>query len=207
MSDAAEPGLWARKRSDARIEITDTALRLFAERGFDATTIDHIVAEVGISRRSFFRYFGTKEDIVFGDLAAVGLALADALEAQPLSVLPWDALRAAFLTLRPDQKSAARDLEVQLLLRTSASLRARHMEKHQQWLVLLVPNVARRLLSARSPESNATLAPDAATHAAAHALVSAMLACLDSAFTIWAERGGDGDLVELYDAAVEAVRG
>ena len=206
MSDAAAPGLWARKRSDARVEITETALRLFAERGFDATTIDHIVAEVGISRRSFFRYFGTKEDIVFGDLAAVGRQLAAALDEQPLSVPPWDALRAAFLSLGADSHSAARDLEVQLLLRTSASLRARHMEKHQQWLELLAPNIALRLQCARDGVSSEQ-APDAATQAAAHAVVSAMLACLDSAFTVWAERRGADDIVELYDAAVAAVRG
>lgn len=176
-------------------------MRLFVDNGFDATTIDQIVSAVGISRRSFFRYFGTKEDILFGDLAELGIRLRDALEAQPAEVQPWDALRAAFLTLRPEASDSVRDLEIQRLLGTSASLRARHVEKHQQWLALLAPDIARRLA-----RNHGLTEPDATAAAAAHALVSAMLACLDSAMAVWAQGGGEGDLVEIYDAAVLAVR-
>ena len=47
--------LWQRSRQAAYAEITSTAMRLFLEQGFEHTTIDQIVAEAGISRRSFFR--------------------------------------------------------------------------------------------------------------------------------------------------------
>lgn len=176
-------------------------MRLFVDNGFDATTIDQIVSAVGISRRSFFRYFGTKEDILFGDLGELGRQLRDSLEAQPPAVGPWDALRAAFLSLRPEASDSLRDLEVQRLLQTSTSLRARHVEKHQQWLALFAPDIARRVARSRGLDQ-----PDAAAAASAHALVSAMLACLDSAMAVWAQNGGDGDIVDLYDAAVKAVR-
>ena len=72
--------LWARSRQAAYAEITAIAMGLFLEQGFEQTTIDQIAAKAGISRRSFFRYFGTKEDIVLGDLAADGERMRDALE-------------------------------------------------------------------------------------------------------------------------------
>ena len=61
------PTLAERKRQVAREHIEETALRLFVERGFDETTIADIADAAGISTRTFFRYFATKEDVVFAD--------------------------------------------------------------------------------------------------------------------------------------------
>jgi AcrR family transcriptional regulator len=59
-----------------RDEIVDAAFRLFAARGYDATAVDDIAAEAGISRSTFFRSFGSKEGVIFPDhdtlLAQVG---------------------------------------------------------------------------------------------------------------------------------------
>jgi AcrR family transcriptional regulator len=57
-------GLRARKKAATEQAIVDAAMKLSAERGFAATTIDDIAAAAGIGRRTFFRYFPTKEDIV-----------------------------------------------------------------------------------------------------------------------------------------------
>lgn len=51
--------------------IPDAALRLLLEQGFDATSVDQLAAAAGISRSTFFRRFGTKEDMVFADMEAV----------------------------------------------------------------------------------------------------------------------------------------
>ena len=63
---------------------------LFVKQGFDATTTMQIAEEVGISSRSFFRYFASKEDLVLGHLAPQGEVVASALAAQPADASPWD---------------------------------------------------------------------------------------------------------------------
>ena len=56
-----QPGLRQRKRQQIRERLTRTAVALFLERGFEATTLDDIAAAADISRRSFFHYFASKE--------------------------------------------------------------------------------------------------------------------------------------------------
>jgi len=57
---APAPG---RRRATSRQELEETAFGLFAARGFEATTVDEIAAAAGIGRRTFFRYFPSKNDI------------------------------------------------------------------------------------------------------------------------------------------------
>ena len=61
------PGLRERKKQKTRWAIQEHALRLFAEQGYEATTVDQIAAAAEISPSTFFRYFPTKEDLVIED--------------------------------------------------------------------------------------------------------------------------------------------
>ena len=56
---------WAQKRARGRLKVREAAFALFAERGFEATTIEEIAERSGVSRRSIFRYFEGKEGIFF----------------------------------------------------------------------------------------------------------------------------------------------
>ncbi len=172
-------------------------MRLFTEHGFEATTVEEIAVAAGISRRSFFRYFETKEDVVLGDLDALGGAVKVALEARPPDEAAWPALRAAFLALRGPDHSPAADLAAAKVWHAAPSLRARHLEKHLRWQELLAPDISRRL----------GLPPGPGPDPRARAVVAAALACLDTAVDAWRERDGRADLEELFDQAVAAVRG
>jgi AcrR family transcriptional regulator len=194
----AGASLWERSRQAAYAEITGVAMRLFLEQGFEQTTIDQIAATAGISRRSFFRYFGTKEDVVLGDLAGQGEVLRDALEAVPLATGPWDALRAALRAVEALTPEAGVTLKISRMMYETPSLRSRSIEKHLHWQTLLVPNIRARLAAAGLAAADAALA--------APAIVASAIACLDVAGEQWTSGGGTGDLAELYDTAVAAVR-
>jgi AcrR family transcriptional regulator len=62
--EAPPLGLRERKKERVREQLLDAAVKLFSKKGFDATTIDDIVGAVEVSRRTFFRYFDTKEDVL-----------------------------------------------------------------------------------------------------------------------------------------------
>ncbi len=72
-------GLRERKKQATRLAIHEAGMRLFAEHGFAATTIDQIAEAANVSRATVFSYYATKEDIVFGDAPAALDALRAAL--------------------------------------------------------------------------------------------------------------------------------
>ncbi|UOE43611.1 TetR/AcrR family transcriptional regulator [Agromyces larvae] len=188
--------LWTRTRRAVYDEITRTAMELFLEQGFEQTTIDQISAAAGISRRSFFRYFGTKEDIVLGDLASQGVLVQRSLEAVPLSVPPWEALEQALWQVADLNGDLDAARKVAVMMYGTPSLRARSIEKHLHWQELLVPNIQRRLEAAGGDP----LDPAAA------AIVASAIACLDIAGQAWLREPGS-DLRQLYRRATRAVRG
>jgi AcrR family transcriptional regulator len=80
-------------------ELTDVALELFTERGFDHVSVDDIAAAVGVSQRTFFRYFPVKEDVVLHVLDESGPIIRQALADRPADEPHLQALRHAFLAV------------------------------------------------------------------------------------------------------------
>ncbi|AMY21311.1 MULTISPECIES: TetR family transcriptional regulator [Nocardiaceae] len=73
-----------------RLDVMSAALELFESRGFDATTVDQIADRAGISRRTFFRQFRSKDDVVFVDHDVTLAAVRDSLARSELP--PYDAV-------------------------------------------------------------------------------------------------------------------
>ncbi|ANP51232.1 AcrR family transcriptional regulator [Streptomyces griseochromogenes] len=189
--------LWDRSRQVAAQAILDTAVRLFAEQGYEQTTIAQIAREAGISQRSLFRYFGTKEDLVCGDQEALGLLLKRTVEQQPAEVSVWDALRAGFEVVLTADHTPERVLELSRLIFDTPSLHARYIEKRLRWQAELVPVIQARLGTGSGP----------AVDAPAKAIVATVFACVDTASELWARSDGRLDLADLYDQCLAAVRG
>jgi TetR/AcrR family transcriptional regulator, regulator of mycofactocin system len=74
---------WDRRRRLVALDIEAIALELFAESGFDAVTVDQIARAAGISESTFFRYFPTKEDVLFAMPRRVAMRICDEVDARP----------------------------------------------------------------------------------------------------------------------------
>jgi AcrR family transcriptional regulator len=86
-------GLRERKKQRTREQIVDAATRLFAERGYEATTIADIAAAADIAPRTFFGYFQSKEAVVFHDADRDYDSLAATLAGRPQGEYAFTALR------------------------------------------------------------------------------------------------------------------
>ena len=89
----ARPGLRERKKLQTHEKIERVALQLFAERGYDETTLADIADAADISRRTIFAYFESKEDILFCDEPLLYERLEQTLTQRPPSATTVDALR------------------------------------------------------------------------------------------------------------------
>ena len=99
MGDRPQTGLRERKKLATREALHEAALRLFAERGYRATTVADIADAANVSERTFFRYFRSKEDVALQDLGRLLPRLEQAIRERPSSEPPLRALLNAFLGL------------------------------------------------------------------------------------------------------------
>jgi mycofactocin system transcriptional regulator len=182
----AGPG---RRRVTSRAELEQTAFTLFAVRGFEATTVDEIAAAAGIGRRTFFRYFPSKNDIPWGafedELERMRLRLRECPPEVPL----MDAIRLAlidFNQVTPAQAPLHRR-RMELILRVPA-LFAYSTLRFTAWREVIAQFVAER--TGRGPGD---LAPQAIAHAILGVSVAAYERWLDDP---------EADLGALLDDAV-----
>jgi mycofactocin system transcriptional regulator len=178
-----------RPPATSREELERMAMLLFSEHGFDATTVDDIAAAAGIGRRTFFRYFGSKNDVVWGRFAEGLTDLRSSLAAAPDDVALGEALRqaiVAFNALAPAQVPVHRQ-RMSLIL-TVSSLQAHSTLMYAEWRAVVSTFVA-----ARTGAAPADLLPQLAGHL--------MLGAAVAAYEHWLA-DEQSDLAQLLDRTV-----
>ncbi|GAB3660776.1 TetR family transcriptional regulator [Actinocorallia lasiicapitis] len=182
-----------RKRQVVREELGEVALKLLAAQGFEATTIEQIVAAAGVSRRTFFRYFKSKEDVIIEFLGDLGEFVRAALAARPEDEPPLPALRAAFtpavaLMGEFPQKSVS----LAKLTLCTPVLRGRYLDRQAELRRGLAAELVRR---AGAPAGDLRLELTAAV----------ALSAFDLTLERWADGGGGDDLAAMLDEAFAAI--
>jgi TetR/AcrR family transcriptional regulator, regulator of mycofactocin system len=191
VSGTGHPG---RRRATSRAELEQAAFALFAARGFDGTTVDEIATAAGIGRRTFFRYFPSKNDIPWGAFEDELERMRVRLKACPPEVPLADALRVAlidFNRVAPAQVPLHRR-RMELILRVPTLL-AHSTLRFTAWREVVAEFVAER--TGRRPD-------DLAPQAIAHAVLGVAIA----AYEHWLDYP-DADLGALLDEAMRELSG
>ena len=138
-------GLRERKKAKTHAAIQEEALRLFREQGYDATTVEQIAEAAEVSPSTFFRYFPTKEDVVFYDV--LDPPMVESFRAQPRELNPIQAMRqafrAVFATLSAEE--LARQQERKALLFAVPELRAAWLGELANTVQLIAALIAERV--------------------------------------------------------------
>jgi TetR/AcrR family transcriptional regulator, regulator of mycofactocin system len=173
--------------------IEKAALELIAVQGFEETPVEDIAAAAGISRRTFFRYFGSKNDIPFGDyetlLEALETHLSSTDPKQPILEVIADAVM-QFNRVHTDGSVAHRE-RMTLIMRTP-SLRANAALRQDEWVAVLARFAAERLGTTAD-----SLGPRLVAHVA--------LGASNAAYEQWLQ-DDDADLADLMRRAFASVR-
>ncbi|WP_432986430.1 TetR/AcrR family transcriptional regulator [Dactylosporangium sp. CA-233914] len=184
-------GLRERTRRAVREEIAEAALELFVARGYDATTIDDVAAAVGMSQRSVFRYFATKEDIVVGKLDLGAEEMLGVLRARPGDEPVWASLRRLFDVVDAREGRGSVKPIVRMVFETPALLAV-----YLQRLQILQDDVVKVLLER---------AEYAADDPAPRALTAAAFGCLVAAQHAWLASGADEPMTRWIDRAMDTL--
>ena len=185
----SSPGLRERKKRKTRWAIQEHALRLFAQQGYDATTVEQIAEAAEISPSTFFRYFKTKEDVIIED--EYDPMLVEFFTAAPAGDSPLATLRSAMRAAFAQMDAAEREkiLTRTKLIMSVPALRARSFDNLAATIRVISEGLAIRL---------GRTADDFAIHTFAGACLGALL----PAIFRWVESDGAEDLEELVDQAL-----
>ena len=144
--EASERPRVGRAPSTTHAELSHTALQLFMDRGFDATTVDDIAREAGIGRRTFFRYFPSKNDLPWGEFDRLLDRMRTNLAGMPDDIPLMEQLRQAIVEFNrvPEVEWEYHRRRMELLLHVPTLL-AHSTLRYASWRQVVAEHVARRL--------------------------------------------------------------
>ncbi|ABK67066.1 TetR/AcrR family transcriptional regulator [Mycobacterium avium] len=181
-----DSGLRDRNKMRTRLRLNSEAIRLFAERGYDDTSVQDIADAAEVSLRTLFRYFSGKDEILFArdyDLSE----FFDNLSRQPAAVPALHAIRTAYT----QQRALTREetdviLQFRRAVAGNAALQGRFLDLQHRFRHQLARALAKRAGRRKPTEADEVAAATAQT-------------LLDLAFSRWTDRGGRGSLAHLVD--------
>ena len=191
---AAKVSLREKHTTETRQRILDVAIDLFIAQGFAATTVDEIAAAADVSPRTFFRYFPTKEALIFHDL-----------EARLEQLTTW-------IAERPADEPAFRSL-LHVLCRTVDDAVDGGPERRELIVTLVrerpaLQNYQRTTIHDHTERQVTTLLAERAglppDDLGIRVLVATMGACCDIALREWSEQGATGAFAPVFLATLRA---
>ena len=186
---AAGPRRRGRPRGTSARELELISLRLFSELGFEDTTVERIAAEAGVSRRTFFRYFDSKANVLWSEFDAEVGTIRDALAQVPPDVPMLDAIREAVVTANHYQAEDVPELRMRMNLLSSVPALEDSAEVHYDAWEREISDFA----AGRIGQPAGSLFP--------RAVGRATLAVCRAAYEDWSARA-DADLTVYLDAAL-----
>jgi AcrR family transcriptional regulator len=183
-----------RKKLETRTALEEAALRLFGEKGYDQTTVEDIAETADVAVRTFFRYFSSKQDVLFGEVVTDRITrLRTELAARPATEEPLASVIAvmSLLDFAPDEEQQV--LARMDLLRRQPTLLTRYLEILDELRTVVAEFVAERT----GLDPRRELYP---------ALVAGAWATVwDASLKIWVESGGQRSLRGLWNDGMTAL--
>lgn len=183
-----------RRAAQTRAEIVDAALDLFTNQGFDETSMEQVAEAAGVSRRTVYRYFPTKDDLVFESprkwLDVLNQTLDTRRPDEPTRDVLQRALRDVARFIESDRDTVLAGFSI---LVSSPSLMARHGRSDAEWsaryLELIAPDVAEL--------------PDGALLATTVAM--ALVAATNALIAVWAAEQPNSNLADMTDTMLDQI--
>jgi AcrR family transcriptional regulator len=184
-----------RKKSETRDALTSAALDLFELRGFDGVTVDDIAARANVSPRTFFRYFGSKEAVLYPDQDYLLSLMREAMTSRPADEHPLLVLRAALAAVtRHTADHREHDLRRARLAETGAAVASyQRSVLAPEWEDMFTETLADRL------------ATDPTTDPRPRLFAGVAMAVMAAAGVAWRASNGRDDPVTLLDDAFGAL--
>jgi AcrR family transcriptional regulator len=195
---AVPDGAGAGAAGDTRARVAGAAFELFAAQGYDNTTVDAIAERAGIARRTFFRYFRSKDDVIFPDhdslLESVRTVLDDSAERSPVEAL-CEAVRPVLNSYVDDARVSVQRYR---LTRSVTALRDRELSSVRRYERLFSQYVRERLVGMFG-EVDAALRADV--------IAASVVAAHNAVLREWLRAGGTYDPTARLNAAFAWVAG
>lgn len=190
-TESIKTSLRERKKARTREALVEVAQRLFAEQGYESTTVEEIALAAEVSRRTFFRYFPSKEAVAFPENETRLARFREALATRE-GEAPFDAVRRACLTMAAEYAANAREIIAQhQIVESSATLIAAERRQDIEWEAA----IADALMAAGGAEPKA--------RRRAQVLAGAVMGVIRATLREWFDSEGALELVTLGSEAMD----